>query len=189
MFFFINRETRRNGQPEDTWLSTKSYWLQIGSKGNWLAIILNFSCLASFLSSPPPLKSANGFSWHPAPPPPKHRIFQWTSKILQLFILNPRYYLLKVTKFIVKIYQFELLVLTEKNTFGYKIFFVIKYFFQVLVYFFCKNYTPQGKGQPLFPRNSSKNWGPVKLPPSFWKLVRGSIPRRRKMGCTLCHLL
>ena len=123
MFFFINRKTRRNGQPEDTWLSTKSHWLQIGSKGNRLAIILNFSCLASFLSSPPPLKSANGFSWHSAPPPPpKHRIFQWTSKILQLFILNPRSYLLKVTKFLVKISQFELLVLTEKNIFGYKLF-------------------------------------------------------------------
>ena len=122
MFFFINRKTRRNGQPEDTWLSTKSHWLQIGSKSNWLAIILNFSCLASFLSSRPPLKSANGFSWYPALPPPKHRIFQWTPKILHLFILNPRSCLLKVTKFLVKISQFELLVLTEKNIFGYKLF-------------------------------------------------------------------
>ena len=37
-------------------------------------------------------------------------------------------FLLKVTKFLLKISQLEFLVMTEKNTFGYKLFFVIKYF-------------------------------------------------------------
>ena len=37
-------------------------------------------------------------------------------------------YLLKVTKSLGKISQFELLVMTEKNIFAYKLFFVIKYF-------------------------------------------------------------
>ena len=36
-------------------------------------------------------------------------------------------YLLKVTKFLGKISLFEFLVMTEKNIFAYKPFFVIKY--------------------------------------------------------------
>ena len=45
-------------------------------------------------------------------PSAKSRIFQRTPKILKFFILNPSY-LLKVTKFLVKIFQFESLVMTE----------------------------------------------------------------------------
>ena len=37
-------------------------------------------------------------------------------------------FLLKVTKFLLKISQLEFLVMTEKNTFAYKLFFVIEYF-------------------------------------------------------------
>ena len=37
-------------------------------------------------------------------------------------------FLLKVTKFLLKISQLEFLLMTEKNTFAYKLFFVIKYF-------------------------------------------------------------
>ena len=37
-------------------------------------------------------------------------------------------YLLKLTKFLGKISQFEFLAMTEKNIFAYKRFFVIKYF-------------------------------------------------------------
>ena len=46
------------------------------------------------------------------------------------FILNTinTIYFLKVTKFLGKIFQFEFLVMTEKNIFAYKLFFVIKYF-------------------------------------------------------------
>ena len=37
-------------------------------------------------------------------------------------------YVLKVTKFLVRISQFEFLVMTEKNIFGYNFFFAVKYF-------------------------------------------------------------
>ena len=46
-----------------------------------------------------------GFSW---PPPPKNWIFHWTCK-LKFSSLTP-FHLLKVTKFLVKIYQFKFLV-------------------------------------------------------------------------------
>ena len=39
----------------------------------------------------------------------KNRIFQWTPIILKIFILNP------IIKFLVKIFQFKLLVMTEKH--------------------------------------------------------------------------
>ena len=81
----------------------------------------------SFLPSPP-LKLANcprplfrqsplyiGFSW--ILPHSKIRIFQLTPKILTFFILNT---ILKVTKFLGKISQFEFLVMTGKNVFSYK---------------------------------------------------------------------
>ena len=67
---------------------------------------------------------------HPPPPSiltfrdlsPKSQIFQGTSKILKFFILNT-ILLLKVTKFLRKISQFEFLVMTEKNIFADKLFF------------------------------------------------------------------
>ena len=43
-----------------------------------------------------------------------HQIFQWTPKILKLFIVNIPSYLLKVTKFLIKISQFELIVRRDK---------------------------------------------------------------------------
>ena len=55
------------------------------------------------------------------PPPPKNWILQWIPKILKFFTLNPSN-LLKVTKFLVKISQFEFFVMTEKNIFVYQLF-------------------------------------------------------------------
>ena len=91
----------------------------------------------SFLPSPP-LKSANcpsplfrqspplyWFSVNP-PPPPKSQIFHWTPEILKFFILNNIFYLLKVTKSLSKISQFEFLVMTWKNIFAYKLFLSLK---------------------------------------------------------------
>ena len=52
------------------------------------------------------------------PPPPKNQIFQWTSQILKFFIINP-ILLLKLTKFLVKISQFKVLFMIEKNNFVY----------------------------------------------------------------------
>ena len=53
------------------------------------------------------------FSWTP----PKSRVFQWTPKIFKFFILNLILLscFLKLTKLLVKISQFEFLVMTEKS--------------------------------------------------------------------------
>ena len=50
-------------------------------------------------------------------------------------------YLLKVTKFVVKIFQFEFLVMTGKNIFAYKLFLSLN------------DCNPPGKSHPLFPSN------------------------------------
>ena len=87
--------------------------------------------LPHFLPSAPP-KSANSFLGNLSPlywffvnPPIKSRTFQWSPKIS--FSSLKLSYLLKVTKFLVKISYFEFLVMTEKNIFAYKLF-VIEYF-------------------------------------------------------------
>ena len=115
------------------------------------------------INPPPPLKNTTtlfrqsplylGFSWTPPSPLPhlKMGFFSETQKYLSISLLTPSY-LLKVTKFLVKIYQFEFLVMTEKNIFVYKIFLP------------CKNCRPLSK--------KSKNWGPVKSP-LFENWVRG----------------
>ena len=107
----------------------------------------------SFLLSPPfNLQTV----WAPSPPPPfrqshlyfffcelpllKIGFFSEPQKYQSFSSLNPPY-LLKVSKLLVKISQFEFLVMTEKNNFVYKLSFVIKYFrFQFI--FLCKNCTP-----------------------------------------------
>ena len=82
--------------------------------------------------------------------------------------------LFKVTKFFVKISQFEFLVTTEQSIFVYKLFLSlnipdsIKYSF-----IFCRNIATSPEKSPLFPSNPpSKTWGPVK-PPIFEKLAGG----------------
>ena len=80
-----------------------------------------------------------GVSTSPQNPPPLYYcVFMTPSPLkVQFFSEAPKYYsfssltpscLLKITKFLVKISQFEFLVMTEKNIFVYKLFFVIKYF-------------------------------------------------------------
>ena len=94
--------------------------------------------------------------------------FLWTPPlIVRYFSGCPKYqsfssstpsYLLKVTKFLVKISQFEFLVMTEKNIFVYKLFL------------------------SLSPWRLS-HWSPLKPPPFFENLVGGSTPPSRK-GCS-----
>ena len=55
------------------------------------------------------------------PPLPSKKFFSEPPKY-QSFSSLTRSYLLKVTEFIVKIFQFEFLVMTEKNIFAYKLF-------------------------------------------------------------------
>ena len=92
-----------------------------------------YSSLSSLLFRNPLLYI--GFSWYP----PESPIFQWTSKILQFFILNT-IYLLKLTKFWGKISQFEFIVMTEKNIFAYKHFFLLN--ISDFNTFLCENYNP-----------------------------------------------
>ena len=96
--------------------------------------------------------------------------------ILKFFIFST-IYLLKMTKFFVKIPHFEFLVVTEKNIFVYKPFLTLN--FQILIYFLCENCNPPPeKSHPLFPSNSPlqvevfssshfwKIWLAVQCPPS-----------------------
>ena len=104
---------------------------------------------------------------------------------------------LKVTKFLVKISQFNFFdsLLWQRKTF-----LLINLFrceiFQILLYFLCKNYSPRWKRSPFyFPATPSKNRGPVKPSPPplplFWKFggrfnsPSFLSPARRECGCTL----
>ena len=69
---------------------------------------------------------------------PKNWIFQWTAMILK-FLTD----LLKVNKFLVKISQCKLLIMTEKNIVVYKIF--LLWNISDLGYFSCKNCNPLEK--------------------------------------------
>ena len=93
-----------------------------------------------FLSnSPHPPKPANcpslpfsgnspvyiGFSWPPSPPsphPPYNLDFSVNPKNIKFFISFTPTYLLKVSKFLVKISQFEFFVVIEQSILVYKLF-------------------------------------------------------------------
>ena len=137
---------------------------------------LPISCQAP---PPVPLKSANcprppffgnsflyiGFSLTPSTPSSKAWIFQWTPKILKFFIVN---LIIKVTKFLVKISQFE--------------FFFCHWIFQILVYFLHKNCNP-----PPFRKKITRSFSPTPLwklrschASTFWKFGRRSNHPCRK---------
>ena len=110
-----------------------------------------------------------------------------TPIILTSLIFNPSY-LLKVTKFLVKICQFKFLVVEDKYYFVYKFFYHLK--LQILVYFLYKNCNPSScwKKSPLFSSNL-----PLKIEilssPFFSKFGRRfNSPAERKSGeCTRCQ--
>ena len=94
------------------------------------------------------------------------------------------YLLLKVNKFLLKISQFEFLVMTEQSILVYKLF--CHEIFQILIYFLSKTLqpSPEKSHPPLFflpQQPPSKSWGPVKLP-LFWKFVRFNPPPQQKNG-------
>ena len=99
---------------------------------------------------------------------PKSGIFQWTPKISIFSSLSPSY-LLKVTKLLVEICQFEFSFMREKNIFAHKIFFPLNISdFDLLL---CEYSNPSRiKSPPLFQQFPFKSWGPVKLPLRFWKI-------------------
>ena len=124
----------------------------------------------------PTLKSANcpsllfrqsplyiGFSWTP---PLKVGFFNERPKYQSVSSLTPSY-LLKVTNFLVKISQFEFLVITEKNIFVYKLFMSLNISdFSLFFWKFAPPPLPLKKVTPLIPSNfPSQRWGPFRPPP------------------------
>ena len=111
-----------------------------------------------------------GFSWNP---PLKLRFFHEPQKHRIFSSLIPSY-LLKVTKFLVKIPQFEFLVTTEQRILVYKLFLSLN--ISDFSLSFVKKLQPRlKKVTPLSQQPPSKNWGPVK-PPPFWKSGRRFNP-------------
>ena len=115
-----------------------------------------------FQVTPPPLLYI-GFSW----PPLKVRFFQWTPKILKFLSLNT-ILSFKVTKILVKISQFESLVMTEKNIFAHKHFLSLNISDFNLFFMWKLQTLPQKKVTPLFPSNLPLKAQVLSSPP-FWK--------------------
>ena len=94
------------------------------------------------------------------------------------------FYLLKVTKFLGKISQFELLVMTEKNIFAYKLFLSLN--ISDFNLFLCENCNPfLKKKHPLFPSSPLQKLRSCQAP-SFWKFgwrVNRPPPCRKGGGC------
>ena len=81
-------------------------------------------------------------------------------------------YLLKVTRFLLKISQFELLFMTEENIFAYKLFLSLNISDFSLSFMWKLHPRPENRS-PLSQQSHSKSWGHVKLPP-FENLVGDS---------------
>ena len=95
-------------------------------------------------------------------PPLKVRFFSGCPKYQSFSFLTP-FCLLKVTKFLVKISQFEFLVMTEKNIFVYKLFLLLN--ISDFSFFFVKIATKLWKKlPPLFQQPPFQSWSPVKPP-------------------------
>ena len=102
------------------------------------------------VQAPPPSFSQSPLCIGFSRPPLKVRSFHEPQKYESFSSLIPSY-LLKVTKFLDKISQFELLVITEKNIFAYKLFLSLN--ISDFNLFLCKNCTPLKKSHPFFPSN------------------------------------
>ena len=135
---------------------------------------------SSFLSKPPP-PSILVFR---EPPPLKVGLFSETPKY-QSFLSFTLFFLLQVTKFLVKISEFEFLVMTEKNIFAYKHFLPLH--ISDFNLFLCGNCNPLKKSSPLSQQTPSKSWGPVKpLLLKIWLEVQPPPQAERRRGrCTL----
>ena len=99
-------------------------------------------------------------------------------KNIKVFHPSPPSYLLKVTKFLVKIHQFALLVMTEQSILVYKLFLS-----DLSLFFYLKiASSPWKKSPPLSQQAPCKNWGPSS-PPHFWTFGRRfNAPTERGEG-------
>ena len=124
------------------------------------------------------------------PPPPhspllKIRFFSEPEIYSSFSFLTPSN-LLKITKFLVKVSQFEFFVMTEKNRFVSKLFLSLN--ISDIVYLLCKNCTtpppPLEKVTPLFPINPPLKIIVLSKPP-FLKIsfeVQPPLPQQNRGG-------
>ena len=104
-------------------------------------------------TSHPPLKKRHPRLFCQAPPLNMHYILVFREPPplkYQSFLSFTSFFLLKVTKFLVKISEFEFLVMTEKNIFAYKLFLLLH--ISDFNLFLCENCNPL-KSHPLLPSN------------------------------------
>ena len=118
---------------------------------------------------------------------------------IKFFSSLTSFYLLKLTKFLVKIFQFEFLVMIKKNIFVYKPFLLLN-ISDLSLFFFkkklqplppWKRLLPSFPATPLFSSNPlSKLRSCQTPPPLFENLVGGStFPSRMGWGYKLCFSL
>ena len=127
------------------------------------------------------------------PPPSPHKNRKWDFSvnptiILKFFILKTPSHLLKLIEFLFKIFQFTLLVTTEKDILFIKFFLTLN-ISNFSLSFMKKLQPPLKKVTPSFPETPSQNWDLVK-PALFENLVAGSTPppppaEKMGRGCTL----
>ena len=106
--------------------------------------------------------------------------------MLKFFILNT-IYLLRITKFFVKIPHFEFLVMAEKNIFAHKPFLTLN--FQILIYFLSENCNPpHEKSHPIFLSNSPLTFEVLSSShfKKTWLVVQCPLPPAERGECTLC---
>ena len=149
----------------------------------------------SFLPSSPPLNlqtvQAPLFKQSPS-----ILVFHETSLKVRFFSEPQKYqsfssltssYLLKATKFLVEISEFEFLVMTEKNIFAHKLFLPLN--IQILIFWFIfiwKLHPPPlphpNKVTPLFPSKSPLKVEVLSNPSPFWKSGWSFTPLPSRKG-------
>ena len=142
------------------------------------------------LSWQSPLKSGNCLR------PPLYWVFVNSPLKVRFFSKYPKYqsfssstpcYLLKVTKFCVKISQFEFLVMTEKNIVVYKLF--CHQIFQILIYLFFKIATPLKKVTSSFPATPLSKLRTCQAPPPVFENLVGGTNEGMKVAALLHNYL
>ena len=133
--------------------------------------------------SKPPFLSNPSSTLVSREPSLKKRFFSEPPKYWSFSFLTPSY-LLKVTKFLVEISQFEFLVMTEKNIFAHKLFLPLN--IQILIFWFIFMWKLQplhlNKVTPSFPANPLQKLRFCQAAPPFENLVGGSSLQQKGVG-------
>ena len=133
-------------------------------------------------SSPPLFKQSSPLYCFFVPPPPHLKVGFFSEHPKYSFSSLIPSYLLKTTKFSGKISQFELLVMTEKNIFAYKLFFSLN------ISDFNLFFMWQFQTLSLFPSSTALKVE-VLSSPLFWKFGwRLNLPLQKGWGATTSRL-